>query len=349
MRVIKELLLAAIVTVIFFAVLMALLPSRASVVRSLEIQHPLVQVNDMVTSFKQFPLWSPWGFRDPNVTYQFTPNLSGPGARASWYSARDKWIGDGSLQIEDVSPGEWVSYSLNAPWRGHTKTADLTMAETETGAVKVTFKVDVDYGWDLFGRVRGLYLEGQIGDDLMYSLGKIKEKIESLPDVDYSDDFAEAKPIEVELLPLNVIAINGQAATSEPYSIQPTVLSYTKTLTATIDIKKLNQTGPRLAVLNRWGQNYDFTAAIPVRETEADLPESVRFDVIEGGRHLKIHHHGPRWDLPRQRDMLVAWAGANGYKIRGPIVEEFLNDLGGEGEDAIREADLRTNIYLPVE
>ena len=39
MRVIKELLLAAIVTVIFFAVLMALLPSRASVVRNLEIHH----------------------------------------------------------------------------------------------------------------------------------------------------------------------------------------------------------------------------------------------------------------------------------------------------------------------
>lgn len=349
MRVIKELLLAAIVTVIFFAVLMALLPSRTSVVRSLEIHHPISQVSDMISSFKQFPLWSPWGMRDPNVTYQFTPALSGPGARASWFSARDRWIGDGSLQIEDHSPGEWVSYTLNAPWRGRHKTADLTIAETDSGAVRATFKVDVDYGWDLFGRVRGMYLEGQIGDDLMYSLGKIKEKIESLPDVDYSEDFENAAPVEVELQPLNVIAIHGQAATNQPYAVQPTVLRFTETLTATIDIKRLTQTGPRLAVLNRWGQNYDFTAAVPLKETEADLPEGVDFAVVDGGKHLKIQHAGPRWDLPRQRDMLVAWAGANGYKTRGPIVEEFLNDTGGSGDNAVLEADLQTNIYLPIE
>lgn len=349
MRVIKELLLAAIVTVIFFAVLMALLPSRASVVRSLEIHHPIVQVSDMISSFKQFPLWSPWNMRDPNTTYQFTPTMSGPGAQVSWYSAKDRWIGDGSLQIDDESYGEWVSYTLNAPWRGRHKTADLTIAETDSGAVRATFKVDVDYGWDLFGRVRGLYLEGLIGDDLTYSLSKIKEKIESLPEVDYSEDFETTKPVEVELQPLNVITIHGQAATNQPYSVQPTVLRFTETLTATIDIKRLTRTGPRLAVLHRWGQNYDFTAAIPLQETEADLPEGVSFGVVDGGKHLKIQHNGPRWDLPRQRDMLVAWAGANGYKTRGPIVEEFLNDTGGSGNNAIVEADLQTNIYLPVE
>jgi uncharacterized protein YndB with AHSA1/START domain len=349
MRVIKELLLAAIVTVIFFAVLMALLPSKASVVRSLEIHHPISQVSDMISSFKQFPLWSPWGMRDPAVNYQFTPALTGPGARASWSSTRDEWIGNGSLEITEMVPGERIRYNLDAPWRGHTKTADLSIAETDSGAVNATFKVDVDYGWDLFGRVRGMYLEGQIGDDMMYTLGKIKEKIESLPDADYSEDFATAKPVEVELQPLNVIAIKGQAATNQPYSVQPTVLRFTETLTATIDIKRLTRTGPRLAVLNRWGQNYDFTAAVPLLETEADLPEGVSFAVVDGGKHLKIQYTGPRWDLPRQRDMLVAWAGANGYKTRGPIVEEFINDTGGEGDNAIREGDLQTNIYLPVE
>src|SRR5690606_3930664 len=121
-----------------------------------------------------------------------------------------------------------------------------------------------------------------------------------------------------------------------------TVLRFTETLTATIDIKRLTQTGPRLAVLNRWGQNYDFTAAVPLKETEADLPEGVDFAVVDGGKHLKIQHAGPRWDLPRQRDMLVAWAGANGYKTRGPIVEEFLNDTGGSGDNAVLEADLQT-------
>jgi effector-binding domain-containing protein/uncharacterized protein YndB with AHSA1/START domain len=348
MRFIKELLLAALFTAVFFVVLMALLPSKASVERKLEINHPIVQVYDFVKTFKQFPAWSPWGKRDPQTTYEFTPALAGPGAQVDWFSANDPWVGEGSLQVLDESPGEWINYRLVTPWRGESKDMDLVIAENEMGAVIATLKVDVDYGWDLLGRVNGLYLEGHLGEDLNFALHQIKNKVESFPDVDYADDFGETPPILVESEPRNVIQIDGQAATNQPYSVQPTVMQFTNTLTATIDIQNLTQTGPRLAILNRWGQNYDFTAAVPVRETEGEVPENVSFATIEGGRFLKISHTGARWDLPRQRDMLVAWAGANGFVTRGNIIEEFLNDPGGEGDSAIRDADLQTNIYLPV-
>ncbi len=348
MRFIKELLLAALFTAVFFVVLMVLLPSKASVERKLEINHPIVQVYDFVKTFKQFPAWSPWGDRDPQTTYEFTPALSGPGAQVTWFSARDPFVGEGSLQVIDESPGEWLNYKLTAPWRGAAKEMDLVIAENDMGAVVATLKVDVDYGWDLLGRVNGLYLEGHLGHDLAFALAQIKNKVESFPDVDYSDDFEDAPPILVEAGPRNVIQIDGQAATNQPYSLQPTVLQFTNTLTATIDIKDLTQTGPRLAILNRWGQNYDFTAAVPVLETQGEVPENVTFATIEGGRFLKISYTGARWDLPRQRDRLVAWAGANGFVPRGNISEEVLNDAGGEGDDAIRDADLQTNIYLPV-
>jgi hypothetical protein len=347
MRFIKELLLAAIFTAVFFVVLMALLPSRTSVERELEIHHPIVQVQDMVKSFRQFATWSPWGLRDPRTAYEYSEQLAGPGARVSWNSRGDTWIGDGSWQVREQDENTIV-YDFDAPWRGN-KTATLSLEEMDTGAVMARYRVDVDYGWDLFGRVNGLYLESHLGDDLLYSLAQIKNKIEALPDVDYSEDFAEFPPIDVVVEPLNVLQINGQAATNQPYSVQPTVLRFTESLTATIGIQKLTQTGPRIAVLNRWGQNYDFTAAIPVEETESEgLPEGVTFGTLEGGRFLKIQHQGARWDLPRQRDMMAAWAGANGYRLRGTVREEFLNDRGGEGDNAITDGDLLTNIYLPV-
>lgn len=350
MRFIKELLLAALFTAVFFVVLMALLPSKASVERDLEIHHPLVQVYDVVKSFKQFPTWTPWGMRDPRARYEVSGPMSGPGAKVAWSSQGDEWLGDGSFEVIEQTEGESIKYKITAPWRGQEKVATLSLEENDIGGVDAKYRVDIDYGWDLFGRVRGLYLDSYLGDDLLYSLAHIKNKVEALPDVDYSEDFGEAPPIEVVLQPMNVLQINGQAATNDPYGIQPTVLRFTESLTATIDIQKLTRTGPRLAVLNRWGQNYDFTAAIPVEETEAaEVPENVSFGIIGGGRFLKIFHHGPRWDLPRQRDMLVAYAGANGFKTRGSIIEEFLNDLGGEGENAVVGADLETNIYLPVE
>lgn len=349
MRVIKEFLLAGLFTAAFFVVLMVVLPSKAHVERQIEINHPISQVWDVVKSFRQFPMWSPWGLRDPQATYQFTPNLAGQGAQVTWYSDRDPRVGDGSLQVIDVSEGEWLDYKLTAPWRGKDKSIDLVIAENDFGVVTATMKVDVDYGWDLLGRVNGLYLESHIGDDLRFSLNQIKNKVESLPMVDYSEDFGEKPPIEVEMEPKNVIQIGGQAATSAPYQIQPTVRGFTDTLTAIIGIQGLTQTGPRLAVLNRWGQNYDFTAAVPVEETEADLPEGVSFGTIEGGKFLKIHVQGPRWDLPRQREMLLAFAGANGYVTRGSLLEEFLNEPGGEGNRAVLEADLETNIFLPIE
>jgi hypothetical protein len=349
MRFIKETLLAAVFTAIFFVVLMVLLPSKASVERKLEIHHPIVQVYDLIKSFKQFPVWSPWSKRDPSITYQYTPALSGPGAQVTWFSARDKRVGEGSLQVVDISEGEWLDYKLTAPWRGREKSLDLVIAETDVGTVMATIKVDVDYGWDLLGRVHGLYLESHLGDDLAHALAQIKSRVESFPDVDYSDDLGRNPPILVEMEPKNVIQINGQAATNLPYQIQPTVRRFTDTLTALIDIRRLTQTGPRLAVLNRWGQNYDFVAAVPIAQTEAALPDNVSFGSIGGGNHLKIAHYGPRWDLPRQRDMLLAWAGANGFKTRGPIIEEFVNEPLGVGNAGVPEGELLTNIYLPVE
>ncbi len=346
MRFIKELLLAAVITVVFFAGLMSLLPDRVNVERKIEINRPISQVYDFIHSFKQFPLWSPWTRRDPATTYRYTPALTGPGAQVNWFSRRDTWVGEGGLQIVDQSRNEWINYTLDAPWRGK-KTADLTVSENEAGAIVTTFAVHVDYGWDLFGRVMGRYLDGHIGDNLAFSLGQLKNRIEALPDVDYAEMFADDPPVEVEMAPINVLLIPGQASTREPYSVQPTLENFVKILTATIDIKKLTQTGPRLAVLKRWGQTYDFDAAVPVEETEAnDLPENVVFTTIGGGPYLKVLYQGPRWDLPRRRDMLLAWAGANGYPVTGRIIEEFLNDRGDSNE--LRDADLETNLYLPI-
>ncbi|MCK9488168.1 MAG: SRPBCC family protein [Xanthomonadales bacterium] len=349
MRVIKELLLAAVITVVFFTVLMVMLPSSVVVERSIEINRPLVQVYDVASSFKQFPAWSPWGQRDPTTQYAaVSQELTGPGAEISWRSERDERVGEGALRIVEQTPMEEMKYELDAPWRGD-KRARLRMEENEAGAIVTTFTVNVDYDWDLFGRVTGRYLDGHLGNDLNHALGQLKNRIEALPDVDYSAAFEDKPPVEVESGPINVMLIPGQASTREPYSIQPTVMNFTRILTATIDIKNLTQTGPRLAVLKRWGQNYDFDAAVPVSETEAtDLPENVVFTTIGEGRYLKVNYQGARWDLPRQRDMLLAWAGAHGYLTSTGIIEEFLNDRGGEGEDAIRDADLETNIYLPL-
>lgn len=350
MRFVKELLLAALFTAVFFVVLMALLPSTTYVERRVEIHHHMVTVGDAVQGFKLWPIWTPWGRRDPAATYTYSENLYGPGARVSWVS-RDPWLGDGSLEIVDQNVDRTrTEYAMNAAFRGDDKRMRLNLRETETGAIDALLRVDVDYGWDLIGRVNGLYLEAHLGDNLNHALVRLKEKIESLPaDGDYTVDYAEHKPILVEMKPKNVLLISGQAATNMPYSIQPTVMRYTESLTATVNIQRLTQTGPRLAILKRWGQNYDFDAAVPIRETEvADLTEGVSIETIEGGLFLKTLVRGPRWDLPRHRDMMMAWAGANGYYVRGRFIEEFLNDRS-EGENGIRDGDLETNIYLPVQ
>lgn len=349
MRFIKELLLAALFTAVFFVVLMVLLPSKTYVERQAEIHHSPVIVADAVRGFKLWPIWTPWGTRDPNAVYSYSDNLYGPGARVDWRS-RDQWLGDGSLEIVDQTPDFMrTDYNLVAAFKGEEKRMRLNLRETETGTVNAVIRVDVDYGWDLIGRVHGMYLEAHLGDNLNRSLARLRERIEMLPDADYSVDYAEHRPIAVMKQPMNVLKISGQAATSQPYSIQPTVLRFTDTLTAIIDIQRLTQTGPRVAVLRRWGQNYDFDAAVPIAETEVgDLVEGVTLGTIEGGLFLKTVVRGPRWDLPRHRDMMMAWAGANGYYVRGQFIEEFLNDRT-EGDNGIRDADLETNIYLPVQ
>ena len=88
------------------------------------------------------------------------------------------------MRIVEQVPMERIEYELDSPWRGD-KRARLRMEENEAGAIVTSFRVDVDYDRDLFGASPGA-ISTATGQRPEFRPGQLKNRIEALPDVDYS-------------------------------------------------------------------------------------------------------------------------------------------------------------------
>jgi effector-binding domain-containing protein len=91
---------------------------------------------------------------------------------------------------------------------------------------------------------------------------------------------------------------------------------------------------------------YEFEGGIPIdRAPDGENPvgSRVRVKGTYGGKALKVAHKGPYTGLAAAHERLQAYAAASGHEIAGNTWDEYASDPG-----QTPEADLITNIYLPV-
>src|SRR5688500_15751411 len=108
--------LAAVAAVLVLAVLVVLVlaarqPDTFQVVRSTTINAPPEKIFPLINDFRQWPKWSPWEAKDPDMQRMIGGAESGKGATYAWEG--DKNVGKGSMEIVESTPPRKVGLELD--------------------------------------------------------------------------------------------------------------------------------------------------------------------------------------------------------------------------------------------
>jgi hypothetical protein len=271
----------ALVIVAVLAVVVGIaMPGSGHVERSLVIGKDIRQVYDVLNNFRRFPDYSELTTADPTIKYQLSGKAYGPGAEISWTGSAKK-AGDGKLTVASAEPGfdkidasvnnAKIVWNLDGDWRGADKhfTLDLSREGRTHKLTRVTWAYDVQYGWNLINRYSNLYIHGDPDAFIEYSLGSLQNMMASVKNVDYSDlipYIVQTKPTPVLMVSTKIERSGGLDALNE------TTNDATKLLQETAKKLGVNVTGPRILVVNNYGdQTFTFDVALPIDSTSITI------------------------------------------------------------------------------
>jgi hypothetical protein len=164
-----------LVLLILLAVIGLLLPSSASVERSIVIDAPAEAIFPHINGMRAFHTWSPWADVDPQTRYRFEGPEHGVGSRMVWQSGDDQ-VGRGSQEITASIPNERVDMQLEFGDKGDGRATFLL--EPDGASTRLRWQFDTDFGWDVFGRYVGLMLDSMIGSAYSKGLKTLKAQLE---------------------------------------------------------------------------------------------------------------------------------------------------------------------------
>jgi hypothetical protein len=317
-----EVAIAIILTVVLFVIIALFLPASQRVERSVELTNPISQISDSLKHFRRFTEWQQLTAQDPKALFHLEGEEFGEGARVVWKSAVPA-VGNGAFTITEVNPEESIVQSLENDWRGSNKRSTFKMEfNPQTNATTLRWIIEVDYGWDLIGRFAGLYLNGEIGDLMFRSLGRFRQLMGQIPQVDYSQ-----VDIRVEDLPETPVLYVGVSTPAEPRLWDDAEIKLDEgwaKVAAFMGSNKIEATGPRRLVINVLGEeNNDFNAAYPVAMAPESTTGDVRVGSIPASRVVMATARGHRVGTTRTRDMLRAFAMTHGYDFNRDLVGLF--------------------------
>jgi uncharacterized protein YndB with AHSA1/START domain len=146
------------------------MPSKFSVQRSIAINAPPKKIYDLVVEPRQWPRWSAWNQRDPQMKITYKGPPFGMGARWEWAS---KTEGAGNMELTRVEPDRAVEYSLFMPDFGMRSTGAFRL-EPEGAATKVTWIIAGDVGGNPLKHYLVLTMDRMVGPDFEAGLANLK-------------------------------------------------------------------------------------------------------------------------------------------------------------------------------
>lgn len=116
-------------------------PAQFKIHRKRSMKADASAVFALINDFRHWERWSPWDKIDPDMTREYTGAQSGVGAKYHWVG--NKNVGEGQMEILDVTDGQRVVIDLNfiKPFAAHNKTT-FTVERDGDGAVSVTWLME---------------------------------------------------------------------------------------------------------------------------------------------------------------------------------------------------------------
>lgn len=259
-----ELLISILIVIVLFFVVGVFLPSHREVQNNMETNHPVRQVYDTINGFKRFGDWHPLRQHDPKVQYTLSGPPKGVGATLDYSSPDPLGAGKGRWELVESEQDTRVKFNITNDAYGTNKVNEFTL-DNKGKTVDIQWNYSVDYGWNLFGRYAGLYVNRTAGDDIKRGLSNLVGLLATMPNFDYKvlGDIAYVDlPIE-NILYISTTADRNITAVDDAMSLALTDIN------AAIKANNLEAAGaPRLITTNFGADKYEFDIAIPVRQPD---------------------------------------------------------------------------------
>lgn len=175
----KYILIGILALLAIFFVIAMLQPADFRITRTATVAAPPAALFEQINHFHRWNEWSPWAKLDPNATYSFEGEPSGPGASYTWAGNRE--VGEGRMTITESRPNEVIIIKMDfiKPFAG-TNTTEFTFQPRETGTA-VTWSMSGKNGFT--GKVMSLFIDydKMVGGMFEKGFENLKMAVESKP------------------------------------------------------------------------------------------------------------------------------------------------------------------------
>ncbi|MDO5504999.1 MAG: polyketide cyclase [Pseudoxanthomonas suwonensis] len=365
-----EILISLVIVAAIFLIVALILPSKRALTESVETNRRVGVVHDTVNSFRRFGEWNAITLRDPGAQLTRSGPEEGVGAKLD-YRSNVATVGNGSWEIVESVPGESVTYAINDTHRGSNKRSKISLEITGRGMrnVEITQDYRVDYGWDLLGRYAGLYVSGNVGDDLRLGLDRLSAMLASVPNVDYNEMGPRFTGLDIVDRPVeNLLVVNAGSIERKDEALASAMKSNMEWIRRTMDANNLVAAGPMRIQSTEVGRdNYAFDVVQPVRRrggaaattsseegdnaapvvadagpelTGLTLQGPVKYERTEATRAVTVDFGGYWAELENARNAMRAWAMTRGHEVIGRPYEDYIG-----GIDAAFSTDGKYKLY----
>ncbi|MBN2669562.1 MAG: SRPBCC family protein [Bacteroidales bacterium] len=333
MKFLSRILSAILVIIATLLVIAVFLPSKQTLVASIEINASSDKVFDQVNTLKNWSNWSPFQENDSSMTVSFEGNESGVGAIQKWSSPRgDKGIMEILISEKNNSivnkiafegagqaTGEWI-FNLNV---------DKTNVKWSLTLEDLSYPV---------GRFMGLFAEAMMQPVLMKGLKNLQSVCEK-----NSDDN------KFGIIEVNVPTSMALVVTDSCYwdQIAPKMAEMFGMVYQTANQISAVPIGYPYAEYLVWDESKQFTVfkvGLPINEIPDFLSDNVMHSTTPGGRAIKGVHHGA---YDKTYDLYIA--------MDKYISDHHLSQNGGPWENyvtnPVEEPDTSkwiTEIFFPI-
>jgi hypothetical protein len=173
----KKLLLVLLGIITGVAAAAMLLPRMITVTRSVVVNASPDRIYPLIATPREWPSWSAWNKRDPNMAITYSGPPSGTGAKWEWKSKSE---GDGSMVMTAATAPTNVDFELQIVGMGPPSTGKFLLKPSGS-ATEVEWTMVSDMGAGPVGRLFGLYFPSMLKKDFDEGLAALKTRAEQAP------------------------------------------------------------------------------------------------------------------------------------------------------------------------
>lgn len=153
------------------------LPGTIIVTRSATISAPATAIYPLIAAPREWPRWSPWNARDPQMSITYGGPESGAGATWAWKSASQ---GDGSMVMTRAEAPSDVAFELTIVGMGPPSHGTFALRPAGAGT-QVEWSMTSEMGMGPIGGWFGLFFRPMLEKDFDSGLASLKRLAESPP------------------------------------------------------------------------------------------------------------------------------------------------------------------------